>query len=79
MEHHEPWPGGRTNHYFFDLNRIGLGKLTRDTTTYTSILEWMPMVHVDFHEQSYNSAYYFAPAAEPYHAAITDWQRELRP
>ncbi|MBL0136878.1 MAG: hypothetical protein IPP79_24345 [Chitinophagaceae bacterium] len=28
----------------------------------------MPQVHVDFHEQGYNEPYYFAPAAEPYHA-----------
>src|SRR5690606_35497535 len=33
---------------------------------------------VDFHEQSYNSAYYFAPAAEPYHEVISPWQREFQ-
>ena len=38
----------------------------------------MPHVHVDFHEQGYNSPYYFAPAAEPYHEIITDWQRDFQ-
>ena len=33
---------------------------------------------MDFHEQSPNSPYYFAPAAEPFHEYITDWQRELQ-
>lgn len=79
MEHHEPWPGGRTNHYFFDLNRDWAWQTQTETQQrIRQYLEWMPMVHVDFHEQSYNSAYYFAPAAEPYHYAITDWQRELQ-
>jgi hypothetical protein len=40
--------------------------------------EWLPQVHVDFHEQGFNSPYYFAPAAEPYHEVITPWQREFQ-
>ena len=66
MEHHEPWPGGRTNHYMFDLNRDWAWQTQTETQQrIKEYLEWMPMVHVDFHEQSYNSPYYFAPAAEP--------------
>ncbi|RZK68149.1 MAG: zinc carboxypeptidase, partial [Pedobacter sp.] len=38
----------------------------------------MPEVHVDFHEQSYNDPYYFAPAAEPIHVDITPWQRAFQ-
>jgi hypothetical protein len=38
----------------------------------------MPHVHVDFHEQGYNSPYYFAPAAEPYHEVISQWQRDFQ-
>ena len=79
MEHHEPWPGGRTNHYMFDLNRDWAWQTQTETQQRVKeYLEWMPMVHVDFHEQYYNSPYYFAPAAEPYHYAITEWQRELQ-
>jgi len=38
----------------------------------------MPQIHVDFHEQGYNSPYYFAPAAEPMHEIITPWQRDFQ-
>ncbi len=37
----------------------------------------MPHIHVDFHEQGINNPYYFAPAVEPYHEVITDWQRNF--
>ncbi len=35
-------------------------------------------MHVDFHEQGVNNPYYFAPAAQPYHEAITQWQRDFQ-
>ena len=38
----------------------------------------MPHVHVDFHEQGINEPYYFAPAAEPFHEVISDWQRDFQ-
>ena len=38
----------------------------------------MPHIHVDFHEQGINNPYYFAPAAEPFHEIITDWQRDFQ-
>jgi hypothetical protein len=40
--------------------------------------KWMPHVHVDFHEQGINEPYYFAPAAEPFHEIISDWQRDFQ-
>ncbi|MGZ5220464.1 MAG: M14 family metallopeptidase, partial [Chitinophagaceae bacterium] len=40
--------------------------------------QWLPQIHVDFHEQGYNNPYYFAPAAEPFHEVITPWQREFQ-
>ena len=40
--------------------------------------QWMPHIHVDFHEQGVNSPYYFAPAVEPYHEIITDFQRSFQ-
>lgn len=78
-EHHEPWPGGRTNHYYFDLNR-DWAWLTQKESRHRieEYQKWMPHIHVDFHEQSYTSPYYFAPAAEPFHEAITDWQRKFQ-
>jgi len=78
-EHHEPWPGGRTNHYLFDLNRDWAWETQIESQARIKIYnQWLPHVHVDFHEQSPNSPYYFAPAAEPYHEVISDWQREFQ-
>ena len=78
-EHDEPWPGGRSNHYYFDLNRDWAWQTQQESQARATIYkEWMPHVHVDYHEQGYNSPYYFAPAAEPFHDAITDWQREFQ-
>ncbi len=78
-EHREPWPQGRTNHYNFDLNRDWAWETQVETQDrLKKYQEWMPQVHVDFHEQGYNSPYYFAPAAEPYHEVITQWQRDFQ-
>src|SRR5690606_22754675 len=40
--------------------------------------DWLPHVHVDFHEQGFNNPYYFAPAAEPMHNVISTWQRDFQ-
>ncbi len=78
-EHREPWPGGRTNHYYFDLNRDWAWQMQTESQQRMKLyLDWMPQVHVDFHEQGYNEPYYFAPAAEPFHEVITPWQREFQ-
>jgi len=78
-EHHEPWPGGRSNHYLFDLNRDWAWQVQKESQyRYKVYRQWFPHVHVDYHEQSYNAPYYFAPAAEPFHKAITEWQREFQ-
>jgi hypothetical protein len=78
-EHSEPWPGGRSNHYNFDLNRDWAWQTQIETQQrLKKYNEWMPQIHVDFHEQGYNEPYYFAPAAEPFHEAITPWQREMQ-
>ncbi len=78
-EHHESWPQGRTNHYNFDLNRDWAWQTQVESQQRIKIYdEWMPQVHVDYHEQGINSPYYFAPAAEPYHDVITQWQRDFQ-
>lgn len=79
LEHQEPWPGGRVNHYLFDLNRDWAWQTQVESQArLKKYHEWMPHVHADFHEQGYNSPYYFAPAARPYHEYITDWQRSFQ-
>lgn len=78
-EHAEPWPGGRSNHYYFDLNRDWAWQTQKESQMRVGLFDsWLPQVHVDFHEQSYNAPYYFAPAAEPFHKDITLWQKEFQ-
>ncbi len=78
-EHNEPWPGGRPNHYLFDLNRDWAWATQVESTQRLKIYNtWMPHIHVDFHEQGINEPYYFAPAAEPFHEIITPWQRDFQ-
>ncbi|MBS1512631.1 MAG: zinc carboxypeptidase [Bacteroidetes bacterium] len=78
-EHSEPWPGGRVNHYYFDLNRDWVWQTQRETQArLKKYHEWMPQIHCDYHEQGINSPYYFAPAAEPFHEVITGWQRSFQ-
>jgi hypothetical protein len=78
-EHNEPWPGGRPNHYLFDLNRDwAWATQVESTSRLQAYNKWMPHIHVDFHEQGINEPYYFAPAAEPFHEVISDWQRDFQ-
>lgn len=79
VEHNEPWPGGRPNHYLFDLNRDWAWATQAETKQRLEIYnKWLPHIHVDFHEQGKNDPYYFAPAAEPLHDVITTFQREFQ-
>jgi hypothetical protein len=78
-EHSEPWPGGRSNHYNFDLNRDWAWQTQIETQQRIKKYNgWMPQIHCDYHEQGYNDPYYFAPAAEPFHEVITPWQRDFQ-
>ncbi len=78
-EHNEPWPGGRPNHYLFDLNRDWAWATQIESASRLKIYnKWLPHIHVDFHEQGINEPYYFAPAAEPFHEIITNWQRDFQ-
>jgi hypothetical protein len=78
-EHHEPWPGGRLNHYHFDMNRDWAWATQSETRQRLAAYHrWMPHVHPDIHEQGIDEPYYFAPAAEPLHEYITDWQRSFQ-
>ncbi len=79
VEHQEPWPGGRSNHYLFDLNRDWAWATQVETQQRLKVYNaWIPHIHVDFHEQFINNPYYFAPGAEPFHEIITDWQRNFQ-
>ncbi|UII76387.1 M14 family metallopeptidase [Flagellimonas sp. HMM57] len=78
-EHHESWWSGRSNHYMFDLNRDWAWLTQVESQQRIEVYnKWLPHVHVDFHEQGVDNPYYFAPAAEPYHEVITDFQRDFQ-
>jgi len=78
-EHNEPWPGGRSNHYYFDLNRDWAWATQLETQQrLRQYNRWMPHVHVDFHEMGVDAPYFFAPAAAPIHPRISDWQRSFQ-
>ncbi|GAB2476563.1 peptidase M14 [Hymenobacter qilianensis] len=61
-EHTEAWPGGRTNHFYTDLNRDWLPLTQPESRARMAFLhEWYPNVMIDFHEMGTNSTYYFEP------------------
>jgi len=75
VEHDEPWPGGRSNHYLFDMNRDWFAQSQPETRGRTKLyLEWFPHVLADLHEMGGNSSYYFAPPADPINPLITKSQ-----
>lgn len=62
IEHNETWPRGRTNHYWFDLNRdwfLAVHPESRGKLTWYH--QWYPHVVTDFHEMGTQSTYFFEP------------------
>ncbi|MEC7756014.1 MAG: M14 family zinc carboxypeptidase [Bacteroidota bacterium] len=61
-EHNEAWPGGRTNHYWYDLNRDWLPLAHVESQARIDFYhKWYPNVVTDFHEMGTNSTYFFEP------------------
>jgi hypothetical protein len=61
-EHQEPWPGGRTNHYWFDLNRDWLLLQHPESRgRVQAFYRWRPHVVTDHHEMGGNSTFFFQP------------------
>ena len=77
VEHDEPWPGGRSNHYLFDMNRDWFALSQPETQGRAKLmLDFFPQVAVDLHEQGGDNEYYFAPPADPVNPLITEAQRK---
>jgi hypothetical protein len=75
LEHTEPWPGGRGNHYSFDLNRDWIALTQPEIRSQVkALLEWFPLVYVDLHEMGADSTYYFAPEAVPFNPHLASDQ-----
>ncbi|MFO7853105.1 MAG: M14 family zinc carboxypeptidase [Bacteroidota bacterium] len=61
-EHNEAWPGGRTNHYWFDLNRDWLPlSQVESKNRLKRYHKWLPNVITDHHEMGTNSTFFFEP------------------
>lgn len=61
-EHNEYFPGGRTNHYWFDLNRDWLLAINPESRGKLQWYHnWYPNVVTDFHEMGSQSTYFFEP------------------
>ena len=70
--HDQPWPGGRYNHYLFDLNRDWFAMTQPETRgRIAAVREWQPVVYVDAHEQYGDDTYFFPPSAQPINPNVT--------
>ncbi len=73
LDHQEPWPQGRTNHYWFDLNRDWIWGVHPESRGHTAIYQqWMPQLHTDVHEMGYNNNYFTAPGTTPRNLLLPD-------
>jgi len=78
LEHDEPYPNGRTNHYWFDLNRDWVWLVHPESRGHIATYQqWMPQVHVDYHEQGFNSNYFTAPGTTPRNLLLPDQYEAL--
>lgn len=77
LEHYQPWPGGRYNHYLVDMNRDWMwASQVESRARVAAYLRWNPQVFVDFHEMGHATSYFFPPDADPINANI-DPQTEV--
>lgn len=61
-EHQEPWPGGRGNHYWFDLNRDWMPVVHPESRArIEAYYEWRPNLLTDHHEMGTNATFFFQP------------------
>ncbi len=61
-EYSEVWPGGRTNHYWFDMNRDWLpAQLPESRARIKTFHKWLPNILTDHHEMGTFSTFFFQP------------------
>jgi hypothetical protein len=62
---HEPWPGGRMNHYWFDLNRDYIPLAHPESKgRIETFHKWLPHIYTDHHEMGANSTFFFQPGVK---------------
>ncbi|UCF35547.1 MAG: peptidase M14 [Acidobacteriota bacterium] len=75
VEHVETWPGGRTNHYLFDLNRDWFVMSQPESRARVrAFLEWRPIVFADQHEMGSNATFFFPPPSPPQSPHVSERQ-----
>lgn len=64
-EFNEAWPGGRTNHYWFDLNRDYIMLQHPESVGRVEAFHrWMPNINTDHHEMGASSSFFFQPGVQ---------------
>ena len=64
-EYNEVWPRGRTNHYWFDLNRDWLPvQMPESRARLVTYHKWLPNILTDHHEMGTNSTFFFQPGVQ---------------
>ena len=64
--HTGDWPYGRTNHYYYDLNRDWVYLTQPETQGRVALInEWKPQILVDAHEMGAQDTFMTGPAREP--------------
>ena len=78
-EYNQYWPRGRTNHYWFDLNRDMLSnQLVETNAKVKTFTEWLPNILTDHHEMGTNSSFFFQPGVpERKNPLISDLNQAL--
>ena len=76
-EHNEAWPGGRTNHYWFDLNRDWLpAQHPESRARLAQFHAWLPNVLTDAHEMGSDATYFFQPGVSSRRNPLTPLRNE---
>jgi len=81
-EHKEAWPGGRYNHYLFDMNRDWTVLSQKETRArIKAYQQYFPEIFIDVHEMTEDSSYFFPPPTVPQNPNIppnmVEWWNKL--
>ena len=73
-EYNEVWPGGRSNHYWFDMNRDWLPvQLPESRARLVTFHDWLPNILTDHHEMGTNSSFFFQPGIPERCSTRSNW------
>jgi hypothetical protein len=81
-EHNQAWPGGRYNHYLFDMNRDWTVLSQKETfARIKAYQQYHPEIFIDVHEMGEDSSYFFPPPSVPHNPHIppnmVEWWNKL--